>query len=38
MYGDPVGSVLTSITRATCSLWIWTAARASRANRWTTCG
>ena len=33
MYGAPFSSVPTSITRATCSLLIFTAARASRAKR-----
>ncbi len=33
MYGEPVSSVPTSMTRATCSLWIETAARASRRKR-----
>ena len=35
MYGAPVSSVPTSMTRATCSLLIFTAARASRAKRST---
>ena len=38
MYGAPVSSVPTSRTRATCSLVIFTAARASRAKRATTSG
>ena len=36
MYGVPPSSWPMSITRATCSLWIFTAARASRQKRWMT--
>ena len=35
MYGAPVSSRPTSVTRATCSLLIFTAARASRSKRAT---
>jgi hypothetical protein len=38
MNGVPVSVVPTSSTRATCSLWIFTAARASRVKRWTMSG
>ena len=38
MYGEPLSSVPTSDTRATCSLLILTAARASRAKRSTASG
>ncbi len=38
MKGAPDSSVPTSKTRATCSLWIFTAARASRRKRWMMSG
>ncbi|MEJ7727994.1 MAG: hypothetical protein WKG00_02145 [Polyangiaceae bacterium] len=38
MYGTPFSSAPTSSTRATCSLWIFTAVRASREKRATTSG
>ncbi len=38
MYGEPFSSVPTSDTRATCSLLIFTAARASRRNLWEASG